>query len=164
MAGMERTWSKGPARGYKWPDATPGNVIALKHGARSPRMYEPLAAEMFEEVMAARPDWQGYEETVAAACRFKARAALLDAWLAEHGMFDDRGRPRESAMKWWSQLESKAAALFASLGADPTSEARLARDRATATAVAFDLEAVREAGRAAIEARGRVIEPGGGQA
>jgi hypothetical protein len=33
-------------RDYKWADATPGNFIALKHGARSRRIYEPAAADL----------------------------------------------------------------------------------------------------------------------
>ena len=36
----------GQARGYKWPDATPGNTLAMVTGHRSERMIGPRAAEI----------------------------------------------------------------------------------------------------------------------
>lgn len=148
-----------PARNYSWPPAGPGNTLAVRHAAFTPRVYEPLAQEMLAEALAARPDWEPYAETVAAACRFRARAALLDKWLTEHGLFNSKDAIREGPLRWWAQFERQAAALLASLGADPTSEARLAKDRAEATATAFDLEAVRDRGRQAREAAQLAQEP-----
>ncbi len=36
----------GPARGYSWPTATPGNKIALKHGFNSPEAIAETAEEL----------------------------------------------------------------------------------------------------------------------
>lgn len=46
------THGKGPARGYRWPDATPGNTIAVQHGAYSSRVVDPLARSIIEDLLA----------------------------------------------------------------------------------------------------------------
>src|SRR5213595_2252112 len=79
-----------PARHYSWPPFEPGNMKALKHGARSPRMIAPLADLLLEHLEDAAP-WcmrPAFEMARYRWAQAQARALLLDAWLDEHGMLD----------------------------------------------------------------------------
>lgn len=117
-----------PARNYKWKTATPGNEIALRHGAWSPRKIDPLAAEMVEQ-FASDLDWlQPCDRpAVWAWARCEARVQLLAEWLADRGDLDDDGDVRPAA-DLLTRLETQAAGLRARLGLDPLARARLGRD------------------------------------
>src|SRR5438874_771269 len=39
------------ARGYSWPQFPPGHTLTLRHGAKSPRRVDPLAAELVARVL-----------------------------------------------------------------------------------------------------------------
>jgi len=132
---------------YTWPSAGAGNTIAVKSGAYSPRVVEPLAVAIFGELVEARPDLAGYPGDLAALARLEARAALLDRDLADRGLSDKRGKLRESALREWRACERQAAELRRELGLSPRSEAALRRDQVATMATAVDLDAVREAGR-----------------
>jgi len=103
-----------PARGYRWRDAEPGNLLALKHGARSDRMVEPLAAEHLAELVAGTAadalDVLNADAALSwATCR--ARRDLVARWLAEHdGDLDDDGTVRSAAL-YLARLETRAANL-----------------------------------------------------
>lgn len=74
--------------------------------------------------------------------------------VADVGPLDpDTGQPRDALLAWLTRLESAAARHRATLGLDPRSEAALSRERAAATVLAVDLDALAERGRAAIAAR-----------
>lgn len=121
--------SAAPARGYSWATAEPGNTIALKHGAWSPRKVEPLAAELVEQV-ALNASWlRDYDRpAVWAWARTEARVQLLSEWLADRGGdLDDEGAVRPAAALL-DRLEARAESLRARLGFDPLSRARLGRD------------------------------------
>ena len=72
-----------PARGYRWPDATPGNTIAMQSGYRSERRIVPLAAAILEQaregrvvaVMAGRRELPSGPHRLVA-CRSHLRVAL----------------------------------------------------------------------------------------
>jgi len=147
---LDRGSNARPARGYSWPTATAGNTIAVKSGAYSPRVVEPLAVEILGELVAARPDLAAYPGEIAALARLEARAALLDRDLAARGLYDKRGKLRDSALREWRACERQAADLRRELGLSPRSEAALRRDQVAAVATAVDLEAVRAAGRATV--------------
>lgn len=143
-----------PARGYRWADATPGNDLALKHGAYSERRVEPIAVELAAGITTVRPDLAEprFVFAVRAWARAEARVANVEDWLVDRGLLGDDGDPRP-ATELLLKLERQAADLRARLGLDPRSDAQLSRERTDATRSAVDLDAVRQAGRQAIEAR-----------
>jgi hypothetical protein len=75
-----------PARGYKWADATPGNTIALKHGAYSERT---IAAKC-ETLEPGFIEWLSDNAPWAAAAEFAPqRLNLLRSQAITHLLFDD---------------------------------------------------------------------------
>jgi hypothetical protein len=151
------TWTPSPARGYKWPDATPGNFIALKHGARSRRIYEPIAADLAAGLLEERPDLEDYPDALTQWAEAEARAELLRKWVAEQGIFDGDQAPRSGVLTWLRVFENQAAEARKVLGLDPRSHAELVRVRAEATAQMSDLDALLARGREArLEAEKRL--------
>lgn len=146
------SWTPRPAEPYQ-----PGNVKAKKSGAWSERSVAPLAAELTAGLLADRPDLAAYPDVVTAWSRAEARCRLLADWF-DDGFFKPDGEERPG-IRYVVQFEKQAADLRAKLGLDPLSEAKLARDRATATAVAFDLDALAARGRAALDARRAELQP-----
>jgi hypothetical protein len=123
----------GEARGYSWPPAEPGNFLALKHGAKSPRIVDPLAAEIVAEAVADAPylDQPKYRATVMAWAREEARCRLLSDYIERVGLVDDQGNVAraEGALH---RAETRAANLRTACGLTPMSRARLGRDVAQA--------------------------------
>ena len=142
-----------PARGYKWETAKPGNTLALKHGAHSARVYQPVARELAEGIVAERSYLADYPSAVSAWAEAEARALLLREWIANQGMFGDDGEPRGTVLKWLNAFEGRARELRRDLGLDPRADAELAKTRAEAHHAAADLDAVRAAGREALRRR-----------
>ena len=122
-------------------------------------MFEPVAVELQREYISRHPHLEDYAEALAGLCRMEARALLIDKWLAEHGMVDAKGRWRDRALTALRQFEGQAAAYRSRMGLDPMSQARLALDRAQAAATASAMPSVRDAGRAALAARGLAALP-----
>lgn len=124
-----------------------GNTAALRNGAHSPRVFEPRAQELAAGLLEARPDLAGPSYAAAVgvwavyAARFELRAAA-----ASDDASDDY---------WLVRLGNALLKAGAALGLDPTSEARLTRDRAATAALAshVDLDALAQRGRAALDAR-----------
>jgi hypothetical protein len=143
----------GPARGYSWPPAERGNTLALKYGAHSLRVYEPIAQALVAAVINEREDLVPYRHAVEAWADAEARAALLREHLVAVGMLDDEGEPREGLLKWLVQFEKRAQAGRRQLGLDPRSHAELLRQRVEAQRSAVDLDGLRERGAEIIEAR-----------
>jgi hypothetical protein len=131
------------------PDFEVGNTMALRHGARSPRTYGPLAQELAAGLLADRPDLEAFPEVVSAWADAEARADLLRRWLDDNGMFDDDGAPRSGTLKWLASFDKRAQELRTRLGLDPRSEAELAGVRAEASRQIVDLDAIRQRGREA---------------
>ena len=114
-----------------------------------PRKVEPLAAELVAGLLEARPDLEPYPEAVWAWGRAEARCILLSEWIATRGLLDPETDQPMQGLKWLLSFENQAASFRTILGLDPTSEARLAKERADATRGAVDLERLRERGREA---------------
>ena len=142
-----------PAKG-KRPPFTPGNLSAVTHGARSPRVYGALAEALAAGLVEDRPDLAAYPEAIAAWATAEAQAALIRRHVAERGPLDpDTGAPRDADLTWLTRLEGAAARHRATLGLDPRSEAALSRERAAASVLAVDLDALAERGREVLSAR-----------
>jgi hypothetical protein len=84
----------GPARGYRWEPFKVGNEVRLRHGARSERRVDPVAAELVEALLADRPDLAAYPEAVWGWARAEARCLLFAHWHAQVGYLDEAGNPR----------------------------------------------------------------------
>src|SRR4051812_25069754 len=110
-----------PAKGER-PPFTPGNLSAVTHGARSPRVYGALAEALAAGLVEDRPDLAAYPEAIAAWATAEAQAALIRRHVAERGPLDpDTGAPRDADLTWLTRLEGAAARHRATLGLDPRS-------------------------------------------
>lgn len=124
-----------------------GNFAGLRDGSRSPRIFGPRAQELAAALIAQRPDLAAPSYRVA-----------VGVWATYAARFEIRsGSSSDDAADdyWLVRLGNAVLKAGAALGLDPTSEARLRRDQAAATAIAstVDLGALAARGRAAIEAR-----------
>ena len=128
-----------------------GHTLTLKHGARTARVYQPLAAEIADATLTERPDLEPFVETVASWAEVEARCVLLRAHLARIGTLDEDDEPREKVLQWLRLFERQARELRKDLGLDPMAQAKLARERAEAAHSSFDLDAVIQRGQAALE-------------
>lgn len=163
MSGREGTGPGhgGPARGTGTrPPFAKGHTVTLKSGYRSPRVYGELAEVLAAGLLEDRPDLGGYPEAVAAWSTIEAQAVLLRRHIAEVGPIDpDTDKPREGVLSWLTKLEKHAAEHRSRLGLDPRAEASLARDRAAASVLTVDLDALAQRGREALAARQEPTEP-----
>lgn len=146
----------GPARGYKWPQATENNEIALQHGIYSERRVLPIA-EQIEEQLLAQPNAPAYlrDPLYAHALRgwsvAEAQQALLLAYIdaaedpeapltdfttseeSEHhgegGVTTRKSSTRhlEAAYVQMHRVATRAANLRRELGLTPLARARLPR-------------------------------------
>ena len=147
--------SKGAGRGYSWAPATKGNLLAVSHGAQSPRLVRQDAAELLAEVQAEEPSWLGQVDRAALDAWLYAEATCrrLREWLGDHGHIEEDGKPR-AASQLLLQWERRAADQRSRLGFDPLSRARLGRDTAVAQAATVDaLGAIAARGRAVVAVR-----------
>src|SRR4051794_6535734 len=107
-------------KGERAPAFEPGNDAAETHGALSSRRVEPLASDLAAELLAVAP-WCGqgaFAATVAAWSWSEAQAALLRAYIDEHGMLDADGRPLP-ALALLDRVETRAGRLRDALGLTP---------------------------------------------
>jgi hypothetical protein len=120
-----------PARGYSWPPFEPGNEVALRHGAYSPRRVDPLAKEIVDHLLtdpelaylhAPRHRW-----TVLALGRAEAQVQLLVEYLADlasalheddpgHGGIGGRAAAAAKSFRRWVPSATSCAQSFAPKG------------------------------------------------
>jgi hypothetical protein len=158
--GNIENWGKGPghggpARGYSWPPAEPGNTLAVKSGFwMSPMLRDEDIAEVNEIAAAIRdlmPVWRPeFEPAVELlSCRiWRVRRGYRD--LSEHGLIRD-GQPA-SVLSALAKAEGAISRDLATFGMTPTSAVALGLDlmrgeqaRLTVTRLAA-LAAAEEAG------------------
>lgn len=125
-----------------------GAKIALQHGARSPRVYSPLAEALIEATLEQRPDLCRYPDLVSSWADNEAKAALVRVWLEEHGLFGQGTRPR-AAINVLKLFDGAAARDRRELGLTPMSEITLTKLRAETVAAAdlVSIEELRDIGR-----------------
>jgi hypothetical protein len=130
----------------------PGNVASLRHGAFSPRVVQPVADQIAAQLPSVAP-WAGgaaFAATVASWAHAEAQAAILRAFLDEHGLLDDDGEPRPATVLL-ERVEGRAAKLRTELGLTPLALVRLLGGLS-----GVDAEAA-SSGLAALKAQGRQI-------
>ncbi|MBT8159320.1 MULTISPECIES: hypothetical protein [Arthrobacter] len=148
------------------PPFAPGNELAVKHGARSPRKVDPVAEALAVELLAddalAYLRAPRFAAAVQAWAQAEAKVALVADWLDGMGMEQatQSGQGRMSPLELWRKLDSAAAGHRARLGLDPLSAARLGKDVAQGRQAdaAATLTAMREQHERAT--RGDVVDGG----
>jgi hypothetical protein len=83
-------------RGYRWPQFTKDNEMAVRHGATVDRIVDPVAEQFVEGLLERRPDLVKFPEALHAWGRAEARCLLLESWFVEHGLLDANGKPTAS--------------------------------------------------------------------
>ena len=137
------------------PPFEPGNTLSTKHGAKSERVIRPIADRLVAGITEERPDLAEaqYEPAITAWATAEAQCILLRRYADDYGLLDQKGLPRPFT-RLWRLAGASAAQHRKRLGLDPSSNAQLVRDRATASALRqFDLDAVLESGRRAFAER-----------
>ncbi|UXM93312.1 hypothetical protein [Paenarthrobacter sp. JL.01a] len=123
-----------PAFEGQRPPFTPGNEMAVKHGAKSPRKVDPiadaLASELLLDETVAYLRAPRYAAAVQAWAQAEAKCALISNWVdgmpIEAAAASKQGQtsPLELLRKW----ETTAQNHRSRLGLDPMSAARLGKD------------------------------------
>lgn len=131
-----QTWV--PSFAGQRPPFDRGNVLSLKHGARSDRLVRPAALAILADLQADdglpgyltepsyRPALLAYASTLA---RIERIQGWLESTVAEHGVpeLSDDGGVR-GATRFLERLEASAARQRSDLGLTPMSRARLGKD------------------------------------
>lgn len=147
-----------PKNERQHPPFTPGNVAAVTHGARSPRLVQEVADERLAGLLAdpALPEYlrdSSYRPAVMDLCRAEAVVELLWSWLTQQPV----DKPSKGVTGVLEQLRRHMSTVDGkrrSLGLDPLSRARLIRDLATTEAMASGaLERLQAEGKAAWQER-----------
>jgi hypothetical protein len=114
------------ARGYSWPPFEKGNQVGLRHGAWSPAIVEPLAAEIIDAVRPTVSWWTAADEpAVHSWARTEARIQRITQWLEQRGSELDEDGEAVGAANMLTRLEKQAESLRSKLGLDPLSRSRL---------------------------------------
>ena len=123
---------KGPARGYSWEPFEQGNTAAIRHGANSMRMTEPVAKRIVAELR----NTEGLDYLRAprfttalwAYARAAAKAELVLAWI--DGMTPAQqftaGRGKDSPSELLRQLQGRAANMGDRIGLSPAGAVEIA--------------------------------------
>jgi hypothetical protein len=123
---------------WQRPPFEPGNMLAMKSGVYSPRVVDPIAAELVAGIHAdpSVPFLREtpYQAAVWAWARAEARVIALTRWLElkgnESGIEEDgKVTPTLTALAVWEKI---AANHRTRLGLDPLSRAKLGKDLAGA--------------------------------
>lgn len=144
-----------PATTWQRPPFEPGNTLAERHGAYSPRRVEPIAGRLVDGALT-DPDLQylaaaSYRAALWAWARAEAAVQLLDdhiATITADGIGDLEDKRVAAAHALLDKHESRAEKARARLGLDPLSRAKLGKSIASTQ---VDLVAILTANRAAAE-------------
>jgi len=149
----DKEWSPRPARGYSWPPFEPGNLAAVRHGARSARLVSAEAEKVAAELAEVCP-WISEVDAVAVDtfCRAAARYRMLDDYVAAKAEAEGVEAVPRTLWQEVSRAESNAMKAAEALGLDPTGRARLLRDLGWARSLSS-----RDSAIAALAERGAAI-------
>lgn len=141
------------------PPFTTGNA-ALTNGAYSPRVYGELARDLAAGLLDRRPDLGAYADTVERWATASAISLLLRRHLDAVGVIDpETDKPRTALLQRIAAEDTRAERTGMLLGLDPSSQARVARDRTATIHLSVDIEAILARGREANAARDAAALP-----
>jgi hypothetical protein len=140
--------------------AEPGNLLALKHGADSPRVIEVMARLVREEVTE-QANWITqpiFSDALERYCRVEARARLLSDHI--FAVCESQGADKIPVRLWESSVAVDNAACRAAeaLGITPLSRSRLALITASGELTAQQLAQLGETGKAIRAKRTAALE------
>ncbi len=123
-----------PARGYRWADAEPGNMLAATHGFYIDPMLRPehraeleeIAATVWELLPFKRPEFAPAVGQVALKL-WRQQAAYRD--ISEHGLIREGGKPAPLLVEL-AKVENAIQRDLIELGLTPRSAAALGLDLA----------------------------------
>ena len=119
-----------PARGYSWPPFDEGNLVAVRHGANSPRLVSDKAQAVRALLLERYPylSDDAFVEALERYCRVEARALMLNAYIIEKA--EREGIEKVPPTLWTEATRADALAQKCGqdCGLDPTGHARIARD------------------------------------
>ncbi|MEW6473026.1 MAG: hypothetical protein AB1679_12215 [Actinomycetota bacterium] len=139
----------------------PGHTLSLKYGAKSPRVYEPLAQQFIEEAVQAEAYLQQpqYQATLHRWAVAEAKAFLYGRWVSKNENLDDpdfdpqpTGWARSEQHRW----QNRALAEAKELGLTPLSRSKLGRN---VTQMALNVEAIWNSTPASTRAREEEEQP-----
>jgi len=140
--------------------AEPGNLLALKHGADSPRIVAALARVVRDEVIAQAP-WiveAIFQDSLERYCRVQATAR----WSSDHvfKVCEEQGAEKIPVRLWESLVacQNAASRCAADLGLTPLSRAKLAALTTSTEVRAVQLEQLGETGKAIRAKRTATLE------
>lgn len=141
------------------PPFEEGNLVALRHGARSPRVLQPIVDAILAEVVQSAP-WAmrpAYAAELTSWAWAEARCQILRHWIDEHSLLSDEAQQAAGEL---ARAESRAASARDRLGLNPLALARLMTTLDTAPAGTDDvgLEGLKAEGGRIIAARTAAIE------
>lgn len=127
MTGTEQVGGWTPEFPGQRPPFAQGNTLALVHGARSPRVVEPIALALRNEAIEATPHLGDarWASELDAWARAEAKVVVLMQYESKVGALDENGAPR-SYLAELDRAEKRAASARDRLGMNPASAARLA--------------------------------------
>ncbi|WP_025157543.1 hypothetical protein [Leifsonia aquatica] len=121
---------------WQRPPFEPGNKLAQTHGAFTPSVIEPLAAELRETILtdpdSAYLQSPRFAKRLLSYCQTEARVMRIESWVGgmtdEEAARSDKGQtsPLELLRKWKTTAANEAN----KLGLDPVSWARIRKDYA----------------------------------
>ena len=146
---MSKDFVRKPPRGYRWPDATPGNLIALKHGANSERIIAERAELVHQELLAVAPhlDHDQFLPAVNRYLQAASREALLHTYITEKSEVDGPGAVSSRTWEQATAAARLAAKLGSDLGLDPIGHARIRALSVSAAATEETLADLAERGK-----------------
>ncbi|MDA8297417.1 MAG: hypothetical protein M0004_12675 [Actinomycetota bacterium] len=160
--------SKGPARGYKWADATAGNTLAVRHGAGSDRLVSERATTILADLADSYP-WLVDADAIVLDVLVKAKIRMdaLDGYITaiiegSAKAYPRKGQPETGIEavpdKVWQQVSRESRTVVdaaAKLGLTATDRAQLLKDTGLARHFGGDrIAALAEQGRSLRLAKG----------
>jgi hypothetical protein len=110
------------------PEFEVGNRVALKHGSRAVVALQPRAAEIADDLRRIVPAaTEADEPAIRVASLVFAQVEAGHAYIAEHGWYDEDGKPR-AIMQTFPTLQAEARRWCEALGLTPSARARLGLD------------------------------------
>lgn len=119
-----------PARGYSWPPFEDGNLVAVRHGANSPRLVTEKA-QTVRAMLLARYEYladDAFVEALERYCRVEARALMLNQYCMTKAAEEGVEKVPPTLWTECTRADALAQKCAQDCGLDPTGHARIARD------------------------------------